>query len=49
MTTTNERGRQLEETMDPEIHQSLKQTAITIGLIFAGRIILWILMAGLGL
>jgi hypothetical protein len=35
--------------MDPEIHQSLKQSAIIISLIFAGFIILWILVAGLGL
>jgi hypothetical protein len=38
-----------EETMDPEIHQSLKQSAIIIGSIFAGLVILWILVAGLGL
>ena len=35
--------------MDPEINQSLKQSAIVIGLIFAGLIILWILVAGVGL
>jgi hypothetical protein len=35
--------------MDPEIHQSLKRSAIIIGSIFAGLVILWILVAGLGL
>jgi hypothetical protein len=38
-----------EEAMDPEIHQSLKQSAIIIGSVFAGLVILWILVAGLGL
>ncbi len=34
--------------MQPETHQSLKQSAIILGLIFAGLIIMWILVAGLG-
>jgi hypothetical protein len=35
--------------MKPETHQSLKQSAIILGLVFAGLIIMWILVAGLGL
>jgi hypothetical protein len=35
--------------MDPETHQSLKQSAIIISLVFAGLIIMWILVAGFGL
>jgi hypothetical protein len=35
--------------MDPETRQSLKQSAIILGLVFAGLIIMWILVAGLGL
>jgi hypothetical protein len=35
--------------MDPETHQSLKQSAIILGLVFAGLIIMWILVAGFGL
>jgi hypothetical protein len=35
--------------MKPEIHQSLKQSAIILGLVFAGLIIMWILVAGFGL
>jgi hypothetical protein len=34
--------------MEPKTHQSLKQSAIILGLIFAGLIIMWILVAGLG-
>ncbi len=34
--------------MEPETHQSLKQSAIILGLVFAGLIIMWILVAGLG-
>ena len=34
--------------MEPETHQSLKQSAIILGLVFAGLIIVWILVAGLG-
>jgi hypothetical protein len=35
--------------MQPETHQSLKQSAIILGLVFAGLIIMWVLVAGLGL
>jgi hypothetical protein len=35
--------------MKPETHQSLKQSAIILGLVFAGLIIMWILVAGFGL
>jgi hypothetical protein len=35
--------------MQPETRQSLKQSAIILGLVFAGLIIMWILVAGLGL
>ena len=35
--------------MEPETHQSLKQSAIILGLVFAGLIIMWILVAGLGM
>ena len=35
--------------MQPEAHQSLKQSAIVLGLVFAGLIIMWILVAGFGL
>jgi hypothetical protein len=35
--------------MQPETRQSLKQSAIILGLIFAGVIIMWVLVAGLGL
>ena len=35
--------------MDPETHQSLKQSALILGLIFAGLAIMWVLIAGLGL
>ena len=35
--------------MEPETHQSLKQSAIILGLIFGGLIIVWVLVAGLGL
>ena len=35
--------------MDPEIHQSLKQSAFILGLVFAGFVIMWVLVAGLGL
>ena len=38
-----------EAIMQPETHQSLKQSAIILGLIFAGVIIVWVLVAGLGL
>ena len=34
--------------MEPETHQSLKQSAIILGLVFAGLIIVWILVAGSG-
>ena len=35
--------------MDPEAHESLKQSAKILGLIFAAVIILWVLVAGFGL
>ena len=35
--------------MQREIRQSLKQSAIILGLIFVGLIIMWVLVAGLGL
>jgi hypothetical protein len=35
--------------MQPETHQSLKQSAIILGFVFAGLIIMWILVAGFGL
>ena len=35
--------------MKPETRQSLKQSAIILGLVFAGLIIMWILVAGFGL
>jgi hypothetical protein len=35
--------------MEPETRQSLKQSAIILGLVFAGFIIMWILVAGFGL
>jgi hypothetical protein len=34
--------------MDPEIHQSLKQSATILGLVVAGLVIMWVLVAGLG-
>jgi hypothetical protein len=38
-----------EASMKPETRQSLKQSAISLGLVFAGFIVLWVLVAGLGL
>ncbi len=35
--------------MNQETHESLKQSAKILGLIFAAFIILWILVAGFGL
>jgi hypothetical protein len=35
--------------MKPETRQSLKQSAIILGLVFAGLIIMWVLVAGFGL
>jgi hypothetical protein len=35
--------------MKLETRQSLEQSAIILGLVFAGLIVMWILMAGFGL
>jgi len=35
--------------MKLETRQSLEQSAIILGLVFAGFIIMWVLVAGLGL
>jgi hypothetical protein len=40
---------QTEAIMNPETQHSLKQSAIIFGLVFAGLIIMWILVAGFGL